>query len=74
MDPGKAEVGMETVLHSHEDTGKKASGEKKKGREKGKVERSSSVRAISLALIICAVNDHLKITKNTITKCEPNQT
>lgn len=42
MDPGKAEVGMETVLHSHEDTGKKASGEKKKGREKGKVERSTS--------------------------------
>ncbi|XP_057179413.1 collagen alpha-1(VII) chain isoform X2 [Triplophysa rosa] len=36
VDSGKAEVGMETVLHSHDDTGKKASGEKKKGREKGK--------------------------------------
>ncbi|XP_051546820.1 collagen alpha-1(VII) chain-like [Myxocyprinus asiaticus] len=33
---GKAEVGMETVLHSHEDTGKKTSGEKKKSRERGK--------------------------------------
>ncbi|XP_065145752.1 uncharacterized protein col7a1l isoform X1 [Paramisgurnus dabryanus] len=33
---GKAEVGMETVLHSHEDTGKKTSGEKKKSKEKAK--------------------------------------
>lgn len=33
---GKVEVSMETAFHSHEDTGKKTSGEKKKGREKGK--------------------------------------
>ncbi|XP_026092718.1 collagen alpha-1(VII) chain-like isoform X1 [Carassius auratus] len=33
---GKVEVSMETVFHSHEDTGKKTSGEKKKGRERGK--------------------------------------
>ncbi|KAL6459618.1 hypothetical protein MHYP_G00313770 [Metynnis hypsauchen] len=32
----KAEVSMESVLHSQEDTGKKTSGEKKKGRERGK--------------------------------------
>lgn len=34
---GKVEVSMETVFHSHEDTEKKTSGEKKKGRERGKV-------------------------------------
>ncbi len=40
---GKVEVSMETVLHSHEDTEKKTSGEKKKGRERGKVNWSRSV-------------------------------
>ncbi|KAK7130018.1 hypothetical protein R3I93_019606 [Phoxinus phoxinus] len=36
LSSGKVEVSMETVFHSHEDTGKKSSGEKKKGRERGK--------------------------------------
>jgi len=34
---------METVFHSHEDTGKKSSGEKKKGKERGKVKLAQCV-------------------------------
>ncbi|KTG36367.1 hypothetical protein cypCar_00028619, partial [Cyprinus carpio] len=34
---GSGKVSMETVFHSHVDTGKKTSGEKNKGRERGKV-------------------------------------